>query len=750
MICFFPASVSKYSAGKRLAKAAVGMDGSGLSDISEDAAVFTYEYNADGDILLLCEQGYLTSSETGNGLFYLDTPTEYSVWRFEDGCYVYNVNSAYVSGGKEYKNNYLEYYPKSDFYSTYGKSGDTSLFKMSFYKLTDAAATADGGYRLPLFETSDIHGYIVDTSSGSYEYNAAYISGRVNAKRFDGKEYRADKTILLDGGDLYQGNPVSNLLHGNSVSAMFDLMKYDAVTVGNHEFDWGIEKTTDNDATMPDYIKNGKTYENRIPLVACNIYKNGEKAPFAVDYVILEKTASDTAGNEIPVKVAVIGFALDYSSSIMNSKFSGAGYTISVDYDAVNSLAKRLEGDGLCDATVLLCHGEAAEAANGLGATAIDLVLGGHTHQSVCAKTKDGLQYIQPAGYGEAYTYAELVFEYSGGKAVFGKVAAAQASSASTPEMLYKDGKYKNALDAAAVELTDLYLSDIKQVLDAKIGYITVSALKSTYIDGSGQRATTAGNWLSSVTARAVGADVGFINGGGIRADFSLQSGADRRVITLSDVYTMFPFENKIYCFELTYPEFLTLLYYSLTKSGSSLLTYMYGIDCYYSGSVVNAIVKDGVLMFKDGKWQNGAENKKIRVAVSEFIATSDRASDGMSNPLCKWKDTDKLIGGYITDCDGAADVLRGEAEKSGGLLFIDTKPCYISGNYTGESITLPPETEDDDAPDINRDAETGSEKEKEDILPRFLPLIIEAAVILFVALVITVIGIIIKRREKE
>ena len=91
-------TVSKYSAGKRLAKAAVGINGSSLTDISEDAAVFTYEYNADGDILLLCEQGYLTSSETGNGLFYLDTPTEYSVWRFEDGCYVYNVNSAYVSG----------------------------------------------------------------------------------------------------------------------------------------------------------------------------------------------------------------------------------------------------------------------------------------------------------------------------------------------------------------------------------------------------------------------------------------------------------------------------------------------------------------------------------------------------------------------------------------------------------------------------------------------------------------------------
>ena len=63
-------TVSKSSAGKRLAKASVSFNGNGLSGISEDAAVFTYEYNGDGDILLLCDRGYLTSSGTGNGLFY--------------------------------------------------------------------------------------------------------------------------------------------------------------------------------------------------------------------------------------------------------------------------------------------------------------------------------------------------------------------------------------------------------------------------------------------------------------------------------------------------------------------------------------------------------------------------------------------------------------------------------------------------------------------------------------------------------
>ena len=745
-------TVSKYSTGKRLAKATVSFNGNGLNGISEEAAVFTYEYNGDGDILLLCDQGYLTSSDTGNGLFYTDTPTKYSVWRVEEGCYLYNVNSAYMSNGKENYNNYLEYYPKSDFYSTYGKSGDTSLFKMSFYKLTDdAEQTEDGAYRLPVFETSDIHGYIAYTSDKNYEYRLAYTAGRVNAKRFDGQGHDTKRTLLLDGGDIYQGNPVSNLLEGQSVSAVFDIMKYDAVTVGNHEFDWTIEKTVDGDGTMPDYTYMGKRYENKIPVLVSNMYKDGEKVRFARDYLIFEKTAVNSRGETAAVKIAVIGFAMDYSSSIMYSKFTGAGYAVKVDYNEVNALAKRLEDEGLCDATVLLCHAEASEIANGLGGgSVIDLVLGGHTHQDLCGKSAGGIQYMQPGGSCTSYACAELLFELGeDGRPAFTKVAGAQTLSAPETAMLYKDGGYESGLDGEVLKVTDAYLSDIKPLLNAKIGYITVPSQKSVFIDGSGQRATTSGNWLSSITMRAVDADVGFINSGGIRADFTIPAGEDKRVITVADVYTMLPFDNKIYCFELTYPEFLTLLQYSLTRSGRTLLSYMYGVDCYFTGLTVNAIVKDGAPIYVDGKWQNGAENGKIKVAVSEFIATSDRVSDGMSNPLCSWVNTDRLISSHTTDNEGALDVLKGEAEKSGGPLYIDTKPHCISGKYAGVDIPLSP-SDDTNVPDIDREIGETEEPQKNETLSRFLPLIIEVSVIVVIVVIAVIIGLIIKRRREK
>ena len=49
-------------------------------------------------------------------------------------------------------------------------------------------------------------------------------------------------------------NTISNLLNGKPHSQVFDIMKYDAVALGNHAFDWGLENVADADATMMDYI----------------------------------------------------------------------------------------------------------------------------------------------------------------------------------------------------------------------------------------------------------------------------------------------------------------------------------------------------------------------------------------------------------------------------------------------------------------------------------------------------------------
>ena len=114
-------------------------------------------------------------------------------------------------------------------------------------------ATADEDeYILPVFMSSDVHGYIAEKNGSNYQYLLSYISDKVKDVRGYGEDYDKDRALLLDGGDIYQGNTMSNLLNGNSLAAAFKLMDYDAVTIGNHEFDWGIENTVDSDSTMMD------------------------------------------------------------------------------------------------------------------------------------------------------------------------------------------------------------------------------------------------------------------------------------------------------------------------------------------------------------------------------------------------------------------------------------------------------------------------------------------------------------------
>ena len=681
-------TLSVFPSGRRLAPTPIDVRNGAVDVIPDGAAVFEAGKNGDGYLTFLSSDGYLTSSETGNGLSYSKELTECGLWEAEDGCYLRSAGAEYNGQRDEY----LEYYPNSDFYSTYGRSSSPdAYFRMSFFRLTGKQETQTSGiYRLPLFETSDVHGYLADISSDEYQYRMAYISDKVKDVRGYGEGYDAKKAILVDGGDLYQGNTLSNLLEGMPIFAAYEIMDYDAVTVGNHEFDWGIENTTDTDATMPDYTVGGETFENNVPLVVSNMYKDGEKVGFAKDYVILEKTAEDADGNAVSVRVAVIGFASDYASSIMHSKFTGAGYSVREDYQIAERLASELEKNGECDATVLLTHGEASYAAGKLSrGTAIDLVLGGHTHTNLCGRTADGVQYIQPASYGAAYAYCELTFRADGNGVSFTGVSSARTvRTADEPSGLFNNEKNADDLDRDIVLLTDMFAADITDALNERIGYITVNAGRYDYISGSGERSSTMGNWLASIEARAVGADVGFINSGGIRTDMPLRVYDGRRYITAADVYAMFPFDNRIFCYEVTYKELLGALEYSLTSSGSTLLSRMTGIVCYYTGSGISALVKDGVTVYCNGAWADGVEDKKIKVAVNEYIATSDRPEGNMSNPFYVWRETDRLVYSETVDSDGALTVLRDEAEKNGGLLAVDHEAYYRRGVYSNTSAS--------------------------------------------------------------
>ena len=152
---------------------------------------------------------------------------------------------------------------------------------------------------------------------------------------------------------------------------------------------------------------------------------------------------------------------------------------------------------------------------------------------------------------------------------------------------------------------------------------------------------------------------MGFVNSAGLRTNLPLEEGADRRDITVSDVYEMFPFGNGIYCYELTYEDFLQVLNYSLTKSGKTLLSQLWGNTCYYTGQTVHAIATaDGEVVYANGEWKDGWKDRKLKVALSEYVAITDRISDGMSNPFVGWNSTSRLVSNEAVDNISALEVL--------------------------------------------------------------------------------------------
>ena len=553
---------------------------------------------------------------------------------------------------------------------------------------------AAGDYLLPLIETTDIHGLIVDNSTDSVHYRLAYIADKVKDIRGHGGEYKKERLLLLDGGDLYQGTTISNLQQGKPIYVSFDKMEYDAVALGNHDFDWGFENMVDPDATLLDYDYNGGHYVNEVPVICANLYQHGNRVSSTKDYVIVEKTAVNPRGGNVNVKIGIIGFAEDYSLSIMASQFSGKGYSIQENYTIANSLASELEASGQCDATILLTHGAADKAAERLGeSTVVDLVLGGHTHRTISGHTSWGLPYLQAGKKSENYAYAELQFRVdNNGNISFTSVNGQQTIAVdATRDLHLFSGHNAEDLDNDILSVSDNAISEISGQLSKVIGHITVNASKY-FIEGSGERASVMGNWMGDILQRIGNADVAFLNSTSIRTYFSLD-GQPSRNITVANVYDMFPFGTPIHVFRITYAELLQLFEYSMTRAGRILLTQMTGLDCYFtstehtssSGSIyyehaLHSLAKDGTTIYQNGQWTSDWSSRTLTVAVSEYVTTTDREDRDthLHNPFVEWCKTSRLISNDLIDNENAVRVLTAEAEANNGLLSIDLHPHFI------------------------------------------------------------------------
>ena len=134
---------------------------------------------------------------------------------------------------------------------------------------------------IDILTTNDFHGALVEAGKnpGAAKFGAFLLQQR--AKNPYG-------SIFVSAGDMFQGSPDSNLLYGKTVVEVLNALQMDAMTLGNHEFDWGLDKLA------------ARVAESRFPYVSANVReKDGQgRLSFVKPFVMLER---------LGVKIAVIG-----------------------------------------------------------------------------------------------------------------------------------------------------------------------------------------------------------------------------------------------------------------------------------------------------------------------------------------------------------------------------------------------------------------------------------------------------------
>lgn len=217
--------------------------------------------------------------------------------------------------------------------------------------------TAQDTKELIILQTSDVHSRIEPVNQkGNRNFNEGGFVRRATFLDQFRKEHK--NVLLFDCGDISQGTPYYNMFQGEVEVKLMNVMKYDAMTIGNHEFDFDV----DNMARlfkMADF-----------PVVCANYnLETTELKDIVKPYVILDRFG---------LKIGVFGLGAKPEGLIQANKCEGVVYEDPIRVS--NEVAALLKEKG-CDLVICLSHLGIQMDKKLVGKTRnIDVILGGHSH----------------------------------------------------------------------------------------------------------------------------------------------------------------------------------------------------------------------------------------------------------------------------------------------------------------------------------------------------------------------------------
>ncbi len=259
-----------------------------------------------------------------------------------------------------------------------------------------ASSVTVGAQDLVILHTNDVHSQITPqlaplligngTGLGGYERREAYIKEVV-------KKYGRKNVLIVDGGDFSMGSSDFAIYRGDVEIELFNVLGYDAVCLGNHEFDRGHEElahrlsNADFDVLCANYDFTGSPINS-----------------FVKPYTIVKKGGK---------RIGIVGLMLNMRSISLGKNNQNAKFNNPIE--VLNRLALELKTEQKCDIVIALSHcglytgrdGNPSDEQIAAASENVDIIIGGHSHsymeEMLTVKDKQGKDVIivQDGAMGE-------------------------------------------------------------------------------------------------------------------------------------------------------------------------------------------------------------------------------------------------------------------------------------------------------------------------------------------------------------
>ncbi|MBS0124553.1 5'-nucleotidase C-terminal domain-containing protein [Aestuariicoccus sp. KMU-90] len=390
------------------------------------------------------------------------------------------------------------------------------------------AGAAQAEYSLTILHTNDFHARFEPISkydSGcSAEDNTAgeCFGGSARLMTAIGEaKARTNNYILVDGGDQFQGTLFYTYYKGKLAAEMMNQMGYDAMTVGNHEFDDGPE------------VLRGFVDAVQFPVLMSNADLSGE----ALLSGAIQKSVVIERGGE---KLGLIGLTPQDTDELASP---GPNVIFTDPVDAVQAEVDKLTAEGVNKIIVLSHSGLNVDKRVAENTTGVDVIVGGHDN-SLLSNTIEGAKGPYPVMVGntaivQAYAYGKFLGELNVTFDDAGVVTAAVGEPILMDGGVAEEEATKARIAEAAAPLDEIRNKVVAEAAEAIIGSKDVCRAVECPM----------GNLVADAMLARVkdqGIEIAIANGGGLRASI------DAGPVTMGEVLTVLPFQNTLSTFQVT------------------------------------------------------------------------------------------------------------------------------------------------------------------------------------------------------